>query len=105
LVSAAAKSFQRFTELLPLDGEGYFHLGLARMEASKLPDALRAFEKAISLVRAANRDVSPYLLPLLDTLHRMDRSAEASQRAKAFLKDPGPAGEALLEKIRQRVSK
>ena len=105
LVSAAAKSFQRFTELLPLDGEGYFHLGLARMEASKLAAALGAFEKAISLGRAADRDVSPYLLPLLDTLHRMGRSAEASQRAKAFLKDPGPAGEALLEKIRQRVSK
>ncbi len=104
-VSAASKNFQRFTELLPLDAEGYFHLGLARMEETELADALRAFEKAISLGRTAKQDVSPYLLPLLDTLHRMDRSAEASQRAKAFLKDPGPASEALLEKIRQRVGK
>lgn len=102
---AAVASLGRFTALLPLRSEGHFHLALARMEQSRFQDAVVAFEEAIRLGRAKQADVSPYVLPLLDTLQRMGRPAEARSRAETFLKEPGPAGEEMLEKIRQRISR
>jgi len=101
----AAARLQRFTQLLPLRAEGHFQLGLARMEQELFEPALASFERAVELGSAKQEDVSVYILPLLDTLHRMDRPEDARRRAEAFLKDPGPASQEMQDKIRLRISR
>ena len=88
--------------LFPACPESYYNLGLVQLKMNKTEEALKAFEKASSLIAFAETTAlgEHTSLKLFDTLVLLGRNSEATRLIKKFLEDY-PSHPDALQKLRK----